>query len=226
MNAQHRLRCMLALGYPPTWIAGQIGVTVIPNVSKHAADGDGLTDEQQARVHALADRGGEGVATTETCGHTSATINNARRRAQKAGYLPPMAFDQDDDGNDVNGDPTAFERTPRAASRTAERAALDRLDLLRHALLNPLIPLGELAVRLGIPENWERDLRPLRMSDLRWLASEVTVHNTQPWPDPILRRGILDVIAAAHLDGDYCRGWDLCVTLWANRYGTREQVAA
>ena len=227
MNAQHRLRCMLALGYPPTWIAEQIGATAIPNVNRYAADGTGLTDAQCELVHTVAARVGETVATPETCGVRSNAINRTRTRAHALGYLPPMAFDQDDDGNDINPDVTAFDKPGTVRGRTAERAAMDRLDLLRHALLYPNMSIGEIVFRLGLPSKWDREIVPIRIGDLRAASDDITAHTVQPWPDPELRRAILDVIALAHLDGDYCRGWDLCVTLWAKRHAAvSEQVAA
>ena len=138
-----------------------------------------------------------------------------------------MAFDQDDDGNDINPDETAFDKPGTVRGRTAERAAMDRLDLLRHALLYPNCRSVRSCSGSGCPSKWDREIVPIRIGDLRAASDDITAHTVQPWPDPQLRRAILDVIALAHLDGDYCRGGDLCVTLWAKRHAAgSEQVAA
>lgn len=191
-RTQHRLRCLLALGYPVNWIATQTGLDPYLLADYHRHANPGPLDGAET-LDALYERLGERAATHETTGLGKAEIGDARRHAQRRGYLPPMAYEQDEDGNDVNPDPTAVYRAVYSNGRTPDRVALDRLSLIRLLLLKPEVGAAEGAMRLGLGSNYQRELRPLLLSELR----EHELPSVQRrWVRPDLCKAILAVTNA------------------------------
>lgn len=214
-RTQHRLRCLMALGYSVGWISEQTGLPIHVLSRYHRTGTPELPEGTFDAVYALSR---ERRATPEMTGRCNTEICRARLRAKEYGYLPPMAYEQDDDGNDVLADPEAVVGVPIDGKRTPDRVCQDRLDLLRLFLNVPDRAADELAESIGI-KNWDREIYPIRSSHLR-IADRHLLADRRGWVNETFNRALLDLIARADIGECPVEMWQGCLDLFEATFGT------
>jgi hypothetical protein len=174
----HYLRCLRALGYPMPTIAAASH----PDVCSWETPGHVPDPAAVEALMGFYRATGERVATTETTGLSRWSIAKARAKALSLGFLPPYAYDEDEEtGEHTTAHPEAARTDIGVNGRTDDRMAVAALGVARTYLTNPDTTLNEIARTAGVSRVWE-EVGPLGLTEIR-------IQNPK---DIVLGRGILD----------------------------------
>ena len=213
----HLSRCLMALGYPASWVTERTGVDVAA-LARGAETT--VTEDGEAAVRALYEWTGEQIATPERIGRNRQAIASARLRAANRGWLPPAAFD-DDDGVLVPI-PGAVRDGLDNRYIPKDRHAVERLTAAR------LVLRGETVKDVQAARGWTSDLfaEGLRVGALMELRARADVPGPYGKPARATRKAVFAHVAAVDVGAEEpVEAWEAVVALIAP-YGAEEAAAS
>jgi len=159
-----RLQALVALGYPAASLGERIGVSV--SNTAHTLRATRVTVRRARQVAVL----------YEQLSHVPGESTRARMRAQRQGWAPPLAWDED-----TIDDPTASPASPVDTDTDGSEAALDevlldRLIALRASILRPGGHINDREAlrrhRVLVPRT-DRHLYTEALQELGWSAMHI-----------------------------------------------------
>lgn len=199
----HYLRCLRALGYSLPFITSHSH----PDVQRWEKPGHVPDPEAVKALMVFYRWTGERVATPATTGMAQNGIAKARAKALSMGWLPPFAYDEDDEtGEHTTAHPEAIRNDVSVNGRSDDRIATTALTVVARAYLgNPDTTLSEISRAQGIQRIWE-DVAPLGLTEIR-IQDPKDIVLGRSVLDKARARKVWDAVAAVDAGADPLEVW-------------------
>lgn len=194
---QHHLRCLQALGYPLPYIVEHTH----PDVELWETPGHVPAGEAVKAMERFYKQLGERAATVEGTGLSRSRIRRTLLKAQDRGWLPPFAFDEDDDGNHVGDGHKDAVRPPEVGVmryRADDRVAAAAFAIAKTILSDKYATLGDVAKVHGVTRVAE-EISDFELRDMRNMEPQESVIPGRGWTDPVKAKRLWSYAAAVEI---------------------------